>query len=151
MRAIREIIQHQTGYPNDTVESITRWHTTPPGPDPKNPKGLGWATIAYHFILTPDAKVHKTLAQSLVGNHCAGDNAYSIGVCCVGQGNAFPLDKGYMTLEMFVALLKLIQTLQKAYPMIGRNIWGHREKASGITQKKSCPGYDGAIIRALLA
>ena len=150
MRAIKQIIYHQSGYPNDTVESITRWHTTPPGPDPKKPKGLGWATIGYHFVLTPDAKVHKTLAQSLVGNHCAGDNAYSIGVCCIGQGNAFPLDQGYMTLEMFVALLKLTRQLQAAYPMIGRSLSGHREKGSGISQGKSCPGWDLGILRALV-
>ena len=150
MRRILQLVLHQTGYPNDTVESITRWHTTPPGPDPKKPKGLGWATIGYHFCLTPDAVVHKTLPQGTVGNHCAGDNAHSIGIVCVGAGDAFPLGRGYMTLEMFVALLKLIQVLQKAYPTIGRSISGHREKPSGISQKKSCPGYDAAVLRALV-
>ena len=150
MRAIKQIILHQTGYPNDTVESITRWHTTPPGPDPKNPKGLGWKTIGYHHIITPDAVVHKTLPQGLVGNHCSGDNAHSLGVCCVGKGTAFPLDVGYMSSEMFAALLRLLQALLRAYPDVGPRIYGHREKASGIQQHKSCPGFDCSALRHLL-
>jgi len=149
MRPIRQITYHQTGYPNDTVESITRWHTTAPGDDPKNPKGLGWSHIGYHFIFTPDAVLHKTLAQGVVGNHCRGDNADSIGICCVGAGAAFPLDKGYMTLAMFEGLLRLTRQLLVAYPTI-RSLWGHRERASGIEQRKSCPGFEVDVLRALL-
>lgn len=147
MRLITAIIDHQTGYPNDTVESITRWHTTPPGPDPAHPLGLGWSHIGYHFVITPDAKVHKTLAQGLIGNHCRGDNFYSIGICCVGKGSAFPLDQGYMTYEMFCALLKLHITLRKAYPLIKNNIFGHNEKSSGTRQGKPCPGWDMKVMR----
>ena len=132
MRRITQAIYHQTGYPNDTVESITRWHTTPPGPDPNNKKGMGWPHIGYGYVITPDAVVHKTLANSQIGFHCRGDNAHSIGICCVGAGNAFPLDgvlEGYMTMEMFKALLELTQALKLAYPAIGKALCGHREKA----------------------
>jgi len=150
VRAIKQLVLHQTGSSNDTVESITRWHTTPPGSDLRNPKGMGWKTCGYHFIITPDAVVHKTLAQGIIGNHCAGDNAHSLGVCCVGKGAAFPLDVGYMSSEMFAALLRLLQALLRAYPEVGPRIYGHREKASGIQQHKSCPGFDCSALRHLL-
>ena len=139
MRLIREIIIHQTGTETGTLESIRRYHV----------ETLGWNDIGYHFLLTSDAVVHKGRPQSIVGSHCQGDNAHSLGVCCVGKGNAFPLGTGYMTLAMFIALLKLHQELQRAYPAIKRNICGHREKASGINQGKSCPGFDVEILRQL--
>ena len=149
MRAIKRIIYHQTGYPNDTVESITRWHTTPPGPDPKRPRGLGWSHIGYHFVITPDAKVHKTLAQGVVGIHCRGDNTDSLGICCVGAGNAFPLGRGYMSHAMFRSLMRLTQQLLAAYPAI-KFLYGHRERPSGISQGKSCPGWNVEIFRIML-
>lgn len=142
MRTIRRIIYHQTGYPNDTVESITRWHTTP------KPNGLGWSSIGYHFIITPDAKIHKTLPQETIGAHCRGDNADSLGICCVGAGDAFPLDGGYMTMAMFEALLKLTATLRRAYPIDDR-LHGHRELPSGISQGKTCPGFEASLLREL--
>lgn len=140
MRLIHQIIVHQTGYPNDTPESIARWHTT----------GLGWPHIGYHFVITPDAEVHKTLAQGEVGYHCRGDNLHSVGICCVGAGDALPLGEGYMSQGMFVVLLNLIRDLKVAYPLIENALWGHREKASGISQRKPCPGWDVGILRQLL-
>lgn len=148
MRVIKQIIFHQTGSPNDTVESITRWHTTPLGPDPQHPHGLGWPHIGYHFVITPDGQVHKTLPQQTAGIHCKGDNANSLGVCCVGAGNAFPLDKGYMSRTMFASLLGLTRELLRAYPLI-EALWGHRERPSGISQGKSCPGWNVQLFRAL--
>lgn len=144
MRRITQIIYHQAGHASDTVESITRWHTTAP------PNGMGWPHIGYGYVLTPDAVVHKTLDNSQVGFHCRGDNAHSIGICCVGALSAFPLDKGYMSMEMFKALLELTQALKLAYPTIGSALWGHREKPSGIEQAKLCPGWEVGLLRALV-
>ena len=139
MRVLRQIILHQTGTATGTLESIRRYHT----------EVLGWRDIGYNYLLTRDAKVHKGRPNSEAGAHCQGDNADSIGICCVGEGDAFPLDTGYMTLGMFVELLKLIRTLRQAYPTI-TEISGHREKPSGNAQGKTCPGFDAQIIRRLV-
>jgi len=111
---------------------------------------LGWRDIGYHWLIERDAAVREGRPVSAVGAHCQGDNADSIGVCLVGRGNAFPLDRGYMTFAMFVALLGLLKRLQGEYPEIGRRIFGHRERPSGVSQRKSCPGWDCEIIRGIL-
>ncbi len=142
MRIIKRIIYHQTGYPNDTVESITRWHTGTP------PNGLGWSHIGYHFVITPDGVIHKTLSQGVVGNHCRGDNSDSLGICCVGKGDAFPPGRGYMSLTMLQALLGLTADLLVSYPTI-EYLHGHRERPSGKTQGKTCPGWEVEAFRIL--
>ena len=139
MRDIRQFIYHQTGTATGTLESIDRYHRL-----------LGWKSCGYHFLITPDAVIHKGRPQSVVGAHCKGDNAHSLGICCVGAGDAFPLDVGYMSTPMFEALIQLTQQLRGAYPTVGSALWGHRERASGKIQGKTCPGFDVDILRKLL-
>jgi len=139
MRPITKIIVHQTDTPTGTLESVRNYHM--------NVKG--WKDIGYHFLITRDANVHKARPQAEVGAHCEGDNVDSLGVCCVGAGNAFPLDVGYMSSEMFYVLLRLVQQLRRAYPTITA-IYGHNERPSGTRQGKTCPGFDAALLRTLL-
>lgn len=139
-RPIRQLILHQTATATGTLESIRRYHK----------ETLGWSDIGYHFLLTPDGLVHRGRPVERVGAHCRGDNAHSIGICCVGAGDAFPLDVGYMSTEMFQALLGLLQKLLLAYPMARMGLWGHNEKHSGISQGKSCPGFPAEVLRRLL-
>ncbi len=139
MRDIDMIVLHQTGTPTGTLESVRRYHM----------RVLGWSDIGYHYLITRDGKVHKGRPNSRVGAHCAGDNATSIGICCVGAADAFPIGRGYMTLRMWIALLQLVNRLVRAYGIPGDRIFGHRERPSGIRQRKTCPGYDAAIVRAL--
>ena len=140
MRKINKLIIHQTATATGTVESITRYHK----------ETLGWSDCGYHFLLTPDGVVHPARPVARVGAHSRGDNAHSIGICCVGAGDAFPLDKGYMTSEMFRALLELTQGLLLTYPMARMGLWGHDEMHSGIVQGKSCPGFPTEVLRRLL-
>lgn len=139
MRPITKIILHQTGTASGTLESVRNYHM--------NVKG--WSDIGYHFLLGTDAIVYKGRPQAEVGAHCEGDNVDSLGICCVGAGNAFPLDRGYMSSEMFYVLIRLLQQLREAYPTITA-IYGHRERPSGTRQGKTCPGYEASIIRGLL-
>jgi len=139
MRPITKIVGHQTGTATGTLESIRNYHRNV----------LGWSNIGYHFLIERDAVVRKGRPQSEVGAHCAGDNVDSLGVCCVGAGDAFPIGRGYMTRDMFMALLRLLAELRQAYPMI-TEIWGHRERPSGKSQGKTCPGYEASVLRAIL-
>ncbi len=138
MRLIDGLLLHQTGSMNDTVESIRRYHM----------QSLGWKDIGYHYVITRDGVAHKARPDAEVGAHCAGDNANTLGICCVGAGDAFPVGLGYMTLTMFESLLELIQTLRHSYPI--KYLGGHREYSSGKVQHKSCPGYDVELLRKIL-
>ena len=140
-RPISQIIVHQTDTEDATVESVRNYH--------KNV--LGWRDIGYHYLITLDGVTHKGRLNSETGAHCQGDNTDSIGICVVGKGPAFPVDKatGYMSATMFHSLVRLIRGLRVAYPTIGTNIWGHREKRSGISQGKTCPGFDCKMLRVM--
>jgi len=141
VRPITQIIVHQTDTDEATVESVRNYH--------KNV--LGWRDIAYHYLITKDAVAHKARLDSETGSHCKWDNTDSLGICLVGKGPAFPLDcrGGYMTAAMFHSLLRVIRGYRGAYPLIGTNIWGHREKRSGISQGKTCPGFDCKMLRVM--
>jgi len=140
MRPIDMVIIHQTGTATGTVESVRRYHM----------QTLGWADIGYHYLITRDGKVHKGRPNSQVGAHCKGDNATSLGVCCVGAGDALPVGAGYMTQAMWDSLLVLVRQLISAYHIPIDRVVGHRERPSGREQGKTCPGFDVAIIRSLL-
>lgn len=138
-RRIGKIIVHQTGTTTGTLESVRNYHVNV----------LGWKDIGYHFLIERDATVRKGRSQVSVGAHCQGDNLDSLGVCCVGAGDAFPIGRGYMTPEMFNSLLKLLRELLAAYPTITA-IYGHRERPSGTRQGKTCPGFSASVLRELL-
>ena len=140
MREIDMIVVHQTGAPSGTLESIRRYHR----------EQLGWSDIGYHYLITRDGKVHKGRLNSQIGAHCKGDNATSIGICCVGAGDALPIGSGYMTQAIWDSLFALVQRLAGAYNVPVHCVVGHRERPSGIEQGKTCPGFDVAIMRNLL-
>jgi len=122
------------------LESVRRYHM----------QTLHWSDIGYHHLITRDGKVHKGRANSEVGAHCKGDNATSIGVCCVGKGNALPVGTGYMNQAMWDGLLQLVGQLMAAYRIPVSRVVGHRERSSGREQGKTCPGFDVAVVRNLL-
>ncbi|MFB3882855.1 MAG: peptidoglycan recognition family protein [Armatimonadota bacterium] len=139
MRPIDMVVIHQTDTPTATVESIDRYH-----------KSLGWKGIAYHYVIYRDGSAHKGRLNGEVGAHCKSDNSTSIGICCVGKGNALPVGAGYMTQAMWDALLRLVEQLISAYHVPVNRVVGHRERQSGREQGKTCPGFDVALIRNLL-
>lgn len=141
MRPIDMIVIHQTDTPTGTLESVRRYHM----------QTLGWSDVGYHYLITRDGKVHKGRANSEVGAHCKGDNATSIGICCVGKGNALPVGAGYMNQVMWDSLLRLMRQLVSAYSVPISRVVGHRERPSGREQGKTCPGFDVAVIRDLIA
>ena len=138
MRPITQIIVHQTDTPTGTLESVERYH--------KNV--LGFSACGYHYLIEHDGKVRKGRPNGEVGAHCQGDNVASLGICCVGTGDAFPLGRGYMNLAMLENLLRLIADLRRAYPTISE-LWGHRERESGRRQGKTCPGFNAALLRTI--
>ena len=128
MRKITEIIVHCSATPegqNFTVEDIDRWH-----------KQKGWQGIGYHYVIYLEGSVHKGRNEEIIGAHCLGHNAYSIGVCYIGGLDKWTkAHKDTRTDAQKRALIELLKSLKEKYP--NAIIYGHRDFS-----KKDCPCFD---------
>ena len=128
MRKITKIIIHCSATPEGrdyTVADIDRWH-----------KQKGWNGIGYHYVIYRDGSVHTGRDVEIMGAHCTGQNANSIGICYIGgmtADNKRPKDT--RTPEQVAALRDLVELLKTEYPTA--TIHGHNEFAN-----KACPCFD---------
>lgn len=127
-RRINEIIVHCTATPEGrdyTVADIRQMH-----------KAQGWVDIGYHYLIYRDGSIHEGRNVDMVGAHCQGHNAQSIGVCYVGgvaRDGKTPKDT--RTQAQKDALVHLLMQLVCLYP--DARIHGHRDFAA-----KACPSFD---------
>lgn len=127
MRQIDEIILHCSATKagqHFTVDDIGRWH-----------KELGFAEIGYHYVIYIDGSVHTGRSEDLIGAHCVGHNATSIGVCYIGGISLEGKAKDTRTAKQKAALKSLVNKLKVKYPKA--KVYGHKEFA-----KKDCPCFD---------
>lgn len=128
-RTINRIIVHCTATPEgrvETVESIRRMH-----------KAKGWADIGYHYLIGLNGERWNGRNVNLVGAHCEGYNANSIGVCYVGGCDKNMKAKDTRTDKQKAALIALLKDLRKLYPKA--KIVSHRD----LDRKgKACPSFD---------
>ena len=128
MRKINKIIVHCSATPEGkdfTAADIDRWH-----------RQRGWRCIGYHYVIELDGSIHKGRDESVIGAHCSGQNANSIGVCYVGgvaKDGKTPKDT--RTDAQKHSLLELLKELKANYPYA--TIHGHRDFA-----EKACPCFD---------
>lgn len=127
MRDIKKIIVHCSATKEGkafTANDITRWH-----------KDRGFATIGYHYVVLLDGTIQQGRAEMVMGAHCKGYNANSIGICYIGGLDENGKSKDTRTPEQKKSLLELLKRLKKDYP--NATIHGHREFAN-----KDCPCFD---------
>ena len=128
-RNINRIIVHCTATPEgrrETVESIRMMH-----------KAQGWSDIGYHYLIGFNGERWNGRNVNLIGAHCYGYNANSIGVCYVGGVDKKMKTKDTRTDKQKESLLKLLKDLRRLYPKA--KICGHRDlDKSG----KECPSFD---------
>lgn len=127
MRNINKIIVHCTATKEGkafTANDITHWH-----------KDRGFATIGYHYVVLLDGTIQQGRAEMVMGAHCKGYNANSIGICYIGGLDENGKSKDTRTPEQKKSLLELLKRLKKDYP--NATIHGHREFAN-----KDCPCFD---------
>lgn len=135
MRKIDKIIVHCTATPagrETTVEEIRSWHLH-----------QGFTDIGYHYVVMLDGQIRTGRDERVIGAHCKGLNAHSIGVCYVGglDKNGDPADT--RTPAQKIALINLVSRLKRRFPQA--TVHGHREFAA-----KACPCFDaGAEYRDL--
>ena len=129
MREINKLIIHCSATPEGKdikTETIRSWHVN----------GNHWTDIGYHYVIELDGSVHKGRDESIVGAHCSGQNANSIGVCYVGGvAEDCKTPKDTRTEAQKQSLVKLLKELKEKYPKA--TIHGHSEYAN-----KACPCFD---------
>lgn len=129
MRKINKLIVHCSATPEGRdvkTETIRDWHVN----------GNHWKDIGYHYVIELDGSVHKGRDESVIGAHCSGLNADSIGICYVGGVDKdCKTPKDTRTEAQKQSLIKLLKGLKQKYT--GAVIYGHRDFA-----KKDCPSFD---------
>lgn len=107
-----------------SARQIDQWH-----------RARGWRMIGYHYVVRRDGTVEAGRPLWMVGAHCRGQNAHSIGICYEGglDGRGRPCDT--RTEEQKAALDSLVRVLHVRYP--GAQVVGHNRFA-----RKACPCYE---------
>lgn len=128
MRKIDKIIIHCTATPprmDIGVDEVRRWH-----------KQRGWSDIGYHYLIRRDGAIEEGRPIDVIGAHCKGYNANSIGIVYVGgvaEDGKTPEDN--RTYPQRMSLIRLILQLKAKYPNVA--IHGHNEFSY-----KACPSFD---------
>lgn len=128
MRTIKKIIIHCTATEEGKafdVDDIRRWHTI----------GNGWKDIGYHYLIGINGECWGGRKEEVIGAHCKGHNADSIGVCYVG-GLKGGKSEDTRTQKQKQTMLFLLKELIERYPHA--KIYGHRDFDKG----KQCPCFD---------
>lgn len=127
-RTIKELIVHCSATPEGkdySVDTIRQWHLQ-----------RGFSDIGYHYVIYRDGSIHMGRDESIIGAHCTGHNANSIGVCYIGGcASDGKTPKDTRTTEQKQSLVKLLKELKTKYPQA--SIHGHRDFSS-----KACPSFD---------
>lgn len=127
MRKIDEIIIHCSATKEGVdfrASDVDRWH-----------RQRGFKCIGYHYFIRLDGTVEKGRDESMVGAHCQGHNAHSIGICYCGGLDKNGKAKDTRTIPQKAALWKLICDLRDKYgyiPVVGHNFYN---------KGKACPCF----------
>lgn len=121
MRAIRKHIIHCSDSEVGDVRLIRQWHLE-----------RGWDDIGYHFVIRRDGEVEAGRMLDVVGAHCQGHNADSVGTCLVGVKEFLP--------GQLAALKRVHAMLKGLWPEV--RVFNHREFNLG----KTCPNFDVHLV-----
>lgn len=125
MRTINEIILHCTATEEGrdySVKDVDCWH-----------RRRGFNQIGYHWLIRLDGRIERGRDENLVGAHCRGHNAHSIGVCYVG-GLRYGRAVDTRTDAQRSAMRRLVGELRRRYPEA--KLHCHNEFAD-----KDCPCF----------
>lgn len=114
------------------AKTIKQWHLQ-----------RGFSDIGYHYIIDLDGTIEKGREEDLVGAHCKGHNATSIGICYVGGCDKNMKPKDTRTPEQKRSMLSLVRKLVNKYKIPVTQIWAHHD----FDKHKACPSFDVSEFR----
>ena len=114
------------------AKTIKQWH-----------KDRGFDDIGYHYVIDLDGTIEKGREEELVGAHCKGHNATSIGICYVGGCDNNMKPKDTRTPEQKRSMLSLVRKLVNKYKIPVTQIWAHHD----FDRHKACPSFDISEFR----
>lgn len=112
-------------------------------------RARGWSAPGYHYVITPDGKLHSLHPEDKPSNGVKGYNSVSINIAYIGGVNASGKGIDNRTVAQKITLRETLKTLKKRYP--GAIIQGHRDfspdtNKNGIVDPweriKECPCFD---------
>lgn len=132
MRSIKYLIVHCSATEAGAdirEETIEEWHS-------KRFKKYGGKHIGYHYLVYLDGTVVQTKKLSYMGQHVAGYNLNSVGICYIGglrNGKAWDT----RTPAQILSLGQLLKSLKVEFPEA--EIRGHRDFPK---VNKDCPCFN---------
>ena len=127
MRSITQIIIHCSATPEGkdfSVSDIDRWQ-----------RQRGFKIVGYHYVIRLDGTIEQGRPLEMIGAHCTGHNAHSIGICYIGGLDRSGKPKDTRTQVQKDVLWSLVKSQQKRFP--SATVHGHREFAN-----KTCPCFE---------
>lgn len=136
-REITEIIVHCSASDapiDDSIDAVRTLHTSPKHWlvlwEGKEVPGKGFLDVGYHYFIQNDGTVEGGRDESIMGAHCYGRNAHSIGICLSGN-------EEFSKIQFYQAR-KLIRQLMKKYGLTPESVKPH----NFYNKQKSCPNFD---------
>ena len=125
-RRIDKVILHCLATPEGrdySVAQVREWHV----------KDRGFSDIGYHYLIHIDGTVEEGRPLDMIGAHCTGQNAHSIGVVYAGGVDKDGIPKDTRTPAQRNAMRSLVDYLKRKY---GASVHCHNEFAN-----KACPSF----------
>ena len=120
------VIHHSATDPNASVGDLASAHLS-----------RGFDEIGYHYIVDRFGRIHAGRSENQQGAHAFGLNSESIGVCCIGNFEEYPVP-----IPQLEGLVCIIGRLAAKYEVDLGAIIGHGEISGWIPEatKTACPG-----------
>lgn len=99
----------------------------------------GWSDIGYHYVVRRTGVIEKGRPEAVVGAHCEGHNAESLGVCYLGRQSP--------TGAQLRSILALSIAFKERLGLEPKDWFGHYE----FQPAKTCPGLLMPLVRSFLA
>jgi N-acetyl-anhydromuramyl-L-alanine amidase AmpD len=137
-RKISRIVVHHSENKRDTFESVKAWQTTKDNPHTPEKEGMGWAHVAYHYVIEQSGKIFVGANEKISAGGTSGHSSDALEVCLCGD-----FDSQNPTPEALNRLHSLLANWCRTYKLTPNNktIVGHKEiQPMKKDHKNKCPG-----------
>lgn len=104
---------------HNNISVIREWHLL-----------RGFNDVGYHYFINWEGDIQVGRSEDVVGAHCEGQNANSIGICLQGRSR--------FTSVQFYNVKILILDLLKRYNLTVKDVYPHNY----FNKAKTCPNFD---------